>query len=155
MAFQISGLSRAEFEPLFALSDAELAERHIVRRIVDEFPGFPCRVSLADAMPGERVLLLNYEHLAVASPYRSAHAIYVREEAEDAHFFRNEVPDVLRRRLLSLRAFDAVGMLRAADVVDGKQVEPLIERMLADPKVAYIHAHNAKPGCFAARIERA
>jgi len=155
MPFQISGLPRAEFEPLFALTDAELAERQIVRRIVDEFPGFPCRVSLADAEPGERVLLLNYEHLAVASPYRSRHAIYVRENAQDARHFRNEVPDVLRRRLLSLRAFDAVGMMRSADVVDGKQVEPLIERMLADPKVAYIHAHNAKPGCFAARIDRA
>jgi len=155
MPFQISGLSRAEFEPLFARTEAELAERQIVRRIVDEFPGFPCRVSLADAEPGERVLLLNYEHLAVASPYRSGHAIYVRENAQDARPFRNEVPDVLRRRLLSLRAFDAVGMMRAADVVDGKQVEPVIERMLADPKVAYIHAHNAKPGCFAARIDRA
>jgi hypothetical protein len=155
MPFQISGLPRAEFEPLFALTDVELAERAIVRRIVDEFPGFPCRVSLEDARPGERVLLLNYEHLPVASPYRSGHAIYVRETAQDAHPLRNEVPEVLRRRLLSLRAFDAVGMMRAADVVEGKQVEPLIERMLADPKVAYIHAHNAKPGCFAARIDRA
>lgn len=155
MPFQISGLSRAEFEPLFALTDAALAERQIVRRIVDEFPGFPCRVSLADAEPGERVLLLSYEHLAVASPYRSRHAIYVRENAQDARPFRNEVPDVLRRRLLSLRAFDAFGMMRAADVVEGKQVEPLIERMLGDSRVAYIHAHNAKPGCFAARIDRA
>ena len=155
MAFQISGLPRAEFESLFALSDAELAERHIVRRTVDAYPGFPCRVSLEDAEPGEQVLLLSYEHLAVASPYRSRHAIYVRENAVDAHPFRNEVPDVLRRRLLSLRAFDDKGMLRAADVVEGKQVEPVIERLFSDPNVAYIHAHNAKPGCFAARIDRA
>ena len=154
MPFQISGLSRAEFAPLFALTDAELAERQIVRRIVDEFPGFPCRVSLADAEPGEQVLLLNYEHLAVASPYRSRHAIYVRENAQDARPFRNEVPDLLRRRLLSLRAFDAVGMMRSADVVEGKQVEPVIERMFGDAKVAYIHAHNAKYGCFFARIDR-
>jgi hypothetical protein len=155
MPFQISGLPRAEFAPLFALTDGELAERQIVRRIVDEFPGFPCRVSLADAEPGERVLLLNYEHLPVASPYRAAHAIYVRENAKDARLARNEVPDVLRRRLLSLRAYDSVGMMRSADVVEGKQIEAVIERMLGDAKVAYIHAHNAKPGCFAARIDRA
>jgi hypothetical protein len=154
MDFQISGLPLAEFKPLFALTDGQLAERHIVRRIVDEFPGFPCRVSLCDAEPGERVLLVNYEHLAVASPYRSRHAVYVRENAVEAHPAVNEVPEVLSRRLLSLRAFDDAGMLREADVVEGKQVVPVIERMLGDPKVAYLHVHNAKPGCFAARVDR-
>ena len=155
MDFQISGLPRADLQPLFSLTDAQLAERHIVRRIVDEFPGFPCRVSLRDAEPGERVLLVNYEHLAVASPYRAAHAVYVRENATEAHPAVNEVPEVLSRRLLSLRAYDSSGMMRAADVVEGKQVATLIERMLSDEKVAYLHAHNARPGCFAARIDRA
>jgi len=154
MDFQVSGLPAAEFQPLFALSDAELAERGIVSRIVDEYPGFPCRVSLQDAQPGERVLLLNYEHLAVASPYRASHAIYVRDNAVEARPKMNEVPEVLRRRLLSLRAYDSIGMMRQADVVEGKDAVPLIERMLSDPKVAYLHVHNAKPGCFAARIDR-
>lgn len=154
MDFQISGLPLAQFKPLFALTDTELAERRIVRRIVDEFPGFPCRVSLRDAEPGERVLLLNYEHLNVASPYRSQHAIYVRENAVDAQPAVNEVPEVLSRRLLSLRAYDDSGMMRTADVVEGKQVAPVIERMLGDRKVAYLHVHNAKPGCFAARVDR-
>lgn len=154
MDFQVSGLPAAEFQPLFALTDAELAERGIVSRIVDEYPGFPCRVSLQDAEPGERVLLLNYEHLAVASPYRASHAIYVREKAVEARPAVNEVPEVLRRRLLSLRAYDSAGMMRHADVIEGKAAVPVIERMLADPKVAYLHVHNAKPGCFAARIDR-
>jgi hypothetical protein len=154
MNFHISGLPRAEFAPLFQLDDAELAERNIVRRIADEHPGFPCRVSLRDADLGERVLLLNYEHLAVASPYRSRHAIYVREGATDAALEVNEIPEVLAIRLLSVRAFDRVGMMRTADVVEGKHLAPLIERMLADSDVAYLHAHNARPGCFAARIDR-
>jgi len=155
MDFQISGLPLAEFQPLFALSDTELARRNIVRRVADERPGFPCRVSLRDADIGERLLLLNYEHLSVASPYRSGHAIYVRENAIEAHPEVNEVPDVLAVRLLSIRAFDEAGMMRAADVVQGKDVVPVIQRMLGDAKVAYLHAHNAKPGCFAARISRA
>jgi hypothetical protein len=154
MDFQISGLSLAPFQPLFALTDAQLAERAIVRRIADARPGFPCRVSLRDAEPGERVLLLNHEHLAVASPYRSGHAIYVRENAVEAQLKVNEVPEVLAIRLLSLRAFDSTGMMRDADVIPGKDVVPVIERMLSDPNVAYLHAHNAKPGCFAARIDR-
>jgi Protein of unknown function (DUF1203) len=154
MDFQVSGLPLAEFEPLFALSDAELAARDIVRRTVDEQPGFPCRVSMRDAEPGERVLLLNYEHLSVATPYRSRHAIYVRERATEAQLKVNEVPEVLAIRLLSVRAFDAEGMMRTADVVAGKDLVPLITRMLGDANVAYLHVHNAKPGCFAARIDR-
>jgi hypothetical protein len=154
MDFQISGLPLADFQPLFALSDAELAQRNIVRQVADKRPSYPCRVSLQDADVGERLLLLNYEHLPVTSPFRSSHAIYVRENAVEAHPEVNEVPDMLASRLLSIRAFDAAGMMHAADVVQGNDVEPLIERMLGDAKVAYLHAHNAKYGCFFARIDR-
>jgi hypothetical protein len=154
MDFQISGLPLADFQPLFALTDAELAQQGVIRTIANERPGFPCRVSLRDADPGDRVLLLNYEHLAVATPYRSRHAIYVRENAAQAQLKVNEVPQVLAIRLLSVRAFDRAGMMRTADVVQGTELVPLIERMLGDPEVAYLHAHNAKRGCFAARIDR-
>jgi len=154
MSFQVSGLSGAQFAPLFGLSDAELAKRDIVRHTADKSPGFPCRVSLVDAAPGEALLLLNFEHLAVASPYRSRHAIYVREYAEDARVAVDVVPEVLRRRLLSLRGFDGRGMLVDADVVDGREVEGVIERMLGMREVEYVHVHNAKPGCFAARVDR-
>jgi hypothetical protein len=155
MDFRVSGLPLAPFAPLFSLTDEELAARQIVRRIADERPGFPCRVSLKDAEPGERLLLLNYEHLSVASPYRATHAIYVREQATEARPEVNEIPEVLAVRLLSLRAFDDAGMMRSADVVHGKDIVPVIERMFGDEQVAYIHVHNAKPGCFAARIDRA
>lgn len=155
MSFRISGLPLAEFAPLFGLSEIELAPRGIARHTADVSPGFPCRVSLKDAEPGETLLLLNYEHLSVASPYRSRYAIYVRENARETHPEIGEVPPVLRRRLLSLRAFDDAGMLKDADVVDGSALEPLIGRMLARADVAYLHVHNAKPGCFAARVDRA
>jgi hypothetical protein len=155
MGFQVSGLNREQFAPLFGLSDAQLNERGIVRRVADQQPGFPCRVSLQDAEPGETLLLLNYEHLAVASPYRARHAIYVRENAQTAAPAINEIPEVLRTRLLSLRAYDRAGMMVEADVVHGSDVEPVIERILSEENVEFIHVHNAKPGCFAARIDRA
>ena len=155
MSFQIRGLPAAEFAPLFGICDAELAKRNAVRKVADRMPGFPCRVSLRDAEPGETVLLLNYEHLPVASPYRSGYAIYVRENAVDAQLDVNEIPEVLRTRLLSVRAFDEAGMLLEADVVQGAELAPVIDRMFARKDVAYLHAHNAKPGCFAARIDRA
>lgn len=39
--------------------------------------------------------------------------------------------------------------------VDGQAMKEVIERFFADPRVDYIHAHYAKAGCFAARIDRA
>jgi hypothetical protein len=155
MSFQISGLPLARFASLFSMSDEALAAFQIVRRIADRKPGFPCRVSLRDAEPGERVLLLNYSHQPAGTPYRANHAIFVREAATEAVPQQGEVPEVIRLRLLSVRAFDAADMMVDADVVHGREVEPVIERMFADDRVAYLHLHNAKPGCYAARVDRA
>ena len=155
MQFHILGLSRKQFAPLFGLSDEVLAAQGVVRQLADTCPGFPCRVSLQDARIGESVLLLNYEHLPVESPYRSRHAIFVREHAADARLSKNEVPESLRNRLLSVRAFDGNGMMIDADVVDGSDVERVISRFLEHPNANYLHLHNAKPGCFAARVDRA
>ncbi|HET9651944.1 MAG TPA: DUF1203 domain-containing protein [Usitatibacter sp.] len=154
MDFRIKGLDPAPFAPLFAMSDAELAARRALRGIADSKPGFPCRVSLRDAEPGSEVLLLNFEHLPVDSPYRASHAIYVSAASERFDAV-NTVPPALRERYLSIRAFDARAMMVDADVVEGADAAPLIERLLGRPGVEYLHAHFARRGCFAARIERA
>jgi hypothetical protein len=153
MSFRISGLPAAQFASWFAMNDAELAERHAVRRVVDEPHAFPCRISLTDAEVGEEVLLINHEHLPVDSPYRSRHAIYIRAD-ETTFDAVDQVPDMLRRRLLSLRAFDRAGMMTGCDVVEGRELEAAIGDLFADPKAAYVHAHFARPGCYAARIDR-
>ncbi|HEY5756017.1 MAG TPA: DUF1203 domain-containing protein [Steroidobacter sp.] len=155
MSFQITGLSLSQFSSLFALSDEELARQGAVRVTANARPGFPCRVSLQDAEIGEKLILLNHEHLPVATPYRSRHAIYVRESATEAQLEIDEVPQQLRSRLLSLRAFDSKGMMTAAEVVPGTAIENLIEQMFSDPAVELIHVHNAKRGCYAARVDRA
>ena len=87
MHFRIRGLAAEHFAPLFAMSDAALAERGAVRRIADaREPGYPCRISLTDSKAGDELILVNYEHHAVASPYRMRFAVYVRrgEETFDA-----------------------------------------------------------------------
>jgi hypothetical protein len=154
MSFRILGLPPQSFADLFSLSDAELAQRHALRRVVDEKPGYPCRISLTDAEIGADVILVNYEHQPAASPYRASHAIYVRagEERFDAI---DEVPPMLRGRLLSLRGFDVDGMMTGADVIEGRDLESAIAHLFADPRAEYLHAHIARPGCYAARIERA
>jgi hypothetical protein len=155
MSFQVSGLGFGQFAPLVALSDEQLSAHNACRVVADHHPGFPCRVSLVDAQPGERVLLVNYEHLPVMSPYRARHAIYVRENASEARLAVDELPQVFEKRLLSLRAFNSKGMMLDADVSSGGELRETIERLLAAPEVAYLHVHNARPGCYAARVDRA
>lgn len=155
MDLRFKGLPLAPFEPLFALSDAALAERGFKRYIADAKPGFPCRVSLVDAEPGERVLLVTYPHQPAHSPYKSSGPIFVREKAGEAFDKVGIVPPVLRNRLLSLRAYDDAGMMIDAEIVDGNEVEPLLERFFANEKTDNLHIHNARRGCFACYVERA
>jgi hypothetical protein len=155
MEFRIRGLPAAPFAPLFSMSDAELAHHRAVRRVADEKPGFPCRVSLADAEPGEEVLLLNYEHHAVETPYRASHAIFVRAAARETYDAVGEIPEALRTRLISLRSFDAQGTMIGAEIAEGRVLEPLVRQFLSNPEAAYLHAHFARRGCYAALIERA
>ncbi|TRW16883.1 DUF1203 domain-containing protein [Glacieibacterium frigidum] len=151
MTFRILALDPAPFVPLFALSDAELAARDIVRATATSDTGFPCRVSLADAATGEELLLLNYEHLPVASPYRSRHAIYVGRHAVRAEPAPGSVPPYIERRLISARAFDAAGMMTRADVVEGAAVAETLDAWLNDASTAHVDLHSARPGCFLAR----
>ncbi len=154
MGFQISALNVDQFSHLFGQDQERLAKQGVQRIVVDNNPGFPCRVSLRDAEVGEIVLLMNYEHQPKQTPFRSSHAIFVREWAGQAILGRNEVPQMFRHRLLSVRAFDASGMMIDADVIDGEHLESIIEHMLANDSADYLHIHNAKLGCYAALVER-
>ena len=122
--------------------------------VADSSPGYPCRVSLRDADVGEKVLLMNYEHQPAPTQFRSSHAIFVRESANQAKQDKNEVPRMFRHRLLSVRAFDTRGMMIDADVIDGEHLESLIERMLAKDSIDYLHVHNAKLGCYVGLVKR-
>lgn len=154
MAYRVTGLDPAPFLPFYGLPEAELASRGVLRRVADCCPGFPDRVELRDARPGEALLLLNFTHLPEASPYRASHAIFVLEGATRRHDAMDAIPDPLLRRPISLRAFDAAHLLLDADLAEGAEVEATVLRLLDDPRVAYVHAHYAKPGCYAARVTR-
>jgi len=154
MSFRISGLPATPFADLFSMSDQQLVQRAAVRRIAASKPGFPCRISLTDAEVGDEVILVHYEHHAVASPFRASHAIYVRN-GEQQYDAVDRIPPMLRSRLLSVRAFDADGMLADADIADGAELEGLIERQFTHARAQYLHIHFARPGCYAARVDRA
>jgi len=155
MDFRIQGLSPESFLPLYGLSDEELANRSAKRYVACSKPGFPDRIEMRDAEPGDRLILVNYVHQPADTPYRASHAVFVLEGAEKKYDAVNEVPEVLLRRLISIRAFDPDHWMLEGDVCDGRELDATIRKLLAKPEVAYLHAHYAKHGCYAARIERA
>lgn len=155
MHFRISGLSPLPFQHLYGLPEADLKQLGVIRYLVDAKPGYPDRITMEDAEPGQTVLLLNHVCQSADTPYRASHAIFIREGAMQAYDAVDQVPDSLRIRLLSLRAYDAQGMMLDADVVEGMAIETVIARLFDDPAVRYLHVHNARRGCYAGRIDRA
>ena len=154
MHYRISGLPLERFQPLFGLDDAALAAKGVRRMQADAPDAYPCRVGLADAEPGETVLLLNYEHQPAATPFRANGPIFVREAAQATATFTDEIPAQFRRRTLSVRAYDREGMMTDADICDGVELEGLIARLFQDPAAAYLHVHFARRGCYAGRVDR-
>jgi len=154
MNYKITSLPLSRFSHLFGLDEQVLAEKGVQRMTVATKPGYPCRVTLEDAEIGESVLLLNYEHLPVDSPYRSAHALFVRENATQSACFENEVPEYLLNRQLSVRSFDTSGMMVNADTCAGEELDSMIEQLLGDEAADYLHVHNAARGCYLACVRR-
>ena len=152
MSFRILGLPAEHFTHLFELSDVDLAAHGGMRRTADG--QYPCRVSLTDSKPGEELLLINYEHHPVASPYRMRFAIFVRE-GDQTYDEVNQVPEQLSSRILAVRSFDANGMMVDRRLVNGNEVKPVIEELLAPSNADYLHLHFAAAGCYAAKVERA
>lgn len=154
MTFQIHALSELAFTALFELTDAELTEKGMQRVIASSDPGFPCRVSLQDAAVGDELILFNYQHLDGNTPYAASHAIYVRRNAKQANLLPGRVPEVLSRRLLSLRGFNRSKLMVEADVIDGQELAAKLTAMFSNAEIDMVQVHNAKQGCFAASATR-
>lgn len=153
MTYSITGLDPRPYAYLSNLTDVELLAEGAVRMTANTTPGFPCRVTLDDAQPGETLLLLNHvSHQG--GPYHASHAIFVSEgHATPAHYV-DEVPPALAHRMLSIRAFDAAGMMIEAGIAHIGEADTVIRRLLDNPATHHLDAHNATRGCFAARVER-
>ena len=153
-SFQLSGLASTNFSHLFELTEQQLQELGIRRVTADSSPGFPCRVSLADAAVGEELLLLPFEHQPELTPYRASGPIFVRAGAQPPALRPDELPPYVTRRLISVRAYNAAHIMVDASVCAGDAVAAEIERQFANAQVAYLHLHNAKQGCYSCRVDR-
>jgi len=154
MAYRIRGLPAAPFTALFTADAATLAARRARMLIADDCTGFPCRVSLVEARVGEQVVLVNHVHQPADGPFHASHAIYVRRDVRPPEPYIDCLPEMLDRRQLSLRGFDGDGMLAGAAVAAPGEADRVIRTLIADSRIAVIHAHNAAYGCYLAGVER-
>lgn len=153
-AFQVFALSPEICTPLFELSDEQLAARHARRVTALRKPGYPCRLSLADAEPGEELILFHYTHHEVDSPYRASGPVYIRKDAPAVALEPDVLPDHLRHRQLSLRGYDAEALLVEASTSAGAELDIALQKLLDNEQVRYVHIHNAAQGCYHCRVER-
>ncbi len=154
MNFQIRGLDHKLFEPMFAMKDEELLKIGGLKMIVDENPGYPCRVSLEDANVGEEVILVPFEHHKTNSPYQAKGPIFIRKGVNQNEFDINEIPKMLKHRLLSFRGYDTGGIMRSAKTGEGENSKSIVEEMFMMNEIKYIHIHNSSPGCFNCEVNR-
>lgn len=146
MAYKITGLSPDQLENVASAPGT-------VRVVASSKPGFPCRVTLEDAEPGE-LLLFNHVSHDVNSPYRSSYAIYARPGARTAAQYMDKVPPIFAGRALGMRAFGVDAMMKTARLAQPGDADREIWQLFELDEVAYIDVHNAAHGCFAARVER-
>lgn len=154
MTYRITGLSPAPLAHLIGADEAVLATHGAIRVAAGADKGWPCRISLEDAKAGESLILFNHTSHDVATPYRSAYAVYVREGVAEPAEYLDETPPVFEGRPIAFRAFDADGMLRNAALALPGEADAKIRALFDADEIAYIHAHNAAHGCFAAKVER-
>lgn len=153
--FQILPISEEAFAHLLQLNDDELASNYAVRQTVDVHPGFPCRFSLEDAPIGEEVLLFPFAHLQSEGPYHASGPVFVRTSTQGFMPAVNQVPNMLKLRAQSIRAYNADNIMIAATVVKGEAVKTTLQKMFANTLIVEVHLHNAKPGCFNCKAVRA
>ncbi|AMC35528.1 DUF1203 domain-containing protein [Janthinobacterium sp. B9-8] len=154
MNFQVYALAIEQFQPFFAMNTEELASHNARRLIADKPLGYPCRVSLRDAAIGEHVLLLPFVYHQCASPYRASGPIFVRENSVATTLAPNQLPGEMETRQMSVRAYDAEGMIKMAEVVEGERLVQYLQQLLQGAAIAYVHLHYAGYGCYACKVVR-
>ena len=123
--------------------------------VVDKEAAFPCRICLEDARVGDRVLLCSYSPFARPTPYRTVGPIFVHETSCRPFRPSAQVPDMIRRRRVALRAYSAdSSQMLDCDVVEGETLAERAELMLKDRRVFRIDVHFARAGCYACSIGR-
>ncbi len=151
-AFRIVPLSTDVAEGARQLAKTGEPDHAIV--VVDSPSGYPCRHCLRWAKPGERVILFPYASVPPGHPYSETGPIFVHAEPCERYAATGEYPADFRSGRV-FRAYDADYNMIDAEVADGSDPEAVFEKLLQNPKTAFVDARSVIRGCFTFRIQRA
>lgn len=127
-----------------------------IRRVAATAGGAPCRHCLRDAQAGDMMLLGSYNLLAPLGIYWTPSPIFVHADACARYDAADDVPEIVRTRLVSVRAYDRDDqcLYDLGQAVQGTAVDPFLTRAIGDARTKFVNIHTAKPGCLLCRMER-
>ena len=116
----------------------------------------PCRHCLQYATEGQVVLLGSYNLARPIGVYWTPSPIFVHADSCPHYERINDIPEIVRGSLVSVRAYDAEDqcLYDLGHVSDGTEVDAPLRRALDDPRTAFVNIHTAKPGCMLCWVER-
>jgi hypothetical protein len=117
--------------------------------------GEPLRCCLRFARPGESIALISYAPFTEPSVWREVGPAYVHAERCDGYDDRS-LPAELRRGPRVLRTYRADGSMNYDHntLVGDEDLEPVLDRLLAEPDVATVHVRTVLPQCFLYAVTR-
>lgn len=118
--------------------------------------GEPCRDVLRRAEPGEELILASFSPFQCVGPFHEYGPVFVLADAADGDGSRDALPmanNYLREQFV-LRAYTEDESIRDAALVTRENAEATLERFLASPETAFVHARFPTYGCFALRVDR-
>ncbi|MGA9867621.1 MAG: DUF1203 domain-containing protein [Acetobacteraceae bacterium] len=140
----------------FRASGRDDQDNDLRRRSPGPDSNCPCRHCLQYARAGQVVLLGSYNLPRPTGVYWTPSPIFVHADSCPHYERINDIPEIVRGSLVSVRAYDAEDqcLYDLGQVSEGTVVDVPLRRALDDPRTAFVNIHTAKPGCMLCRVER-
>ncbi|HEY2877967.1 DUF1203 domain-containing protein [Nocardioides sp.] len=117
--------------------------------------GEPLRCCLRFAQAGEQIALISFAPFEQVSPWREVGPVYVHADHCEG-YAEPWLPGELRRGPGVLRTYRADGSMNYEHntLVGDEDLEPVLDRLLAEPDVATVHVRTVLPQCFLYTVTR-
>jgi Protein of unknown function (DUF1203) len=113
--------------------------------------GEPLRCCLRYAQPGEQITLISYAPFDHPSVWTEVGPVYIHAERCGGYRPDGALPEELSsgpRVLRTYRSDDSMDYEHNTVITDEAELAPIIERLLTEPDVAFLHVRTLAPQCF-------
>ena len=122
---------------------------------MSEGQGAPCRHCLREVPEGQGMILIGHSPFTRPGPFREVGPIFICAEDCARYATPECLPDVVRNRLVQLRAYSATEeiLYDHSTLLQGTEVEAALPPVFDDPRVAFVHLRSGLNGCFLCQVE--